>query len=149
MRYPIIELEDQLAVFTTRLSSVPRHSPVYGQIDRFGFVVASALSENGPSTTDELAGLLSLERPTITRQLATLTGRGFVAGALCPGRPDATVFDLTPSGKAELQRVNSGRSRQIADLVGDWNQRDIRTFADLLGRFNQSIMQRGDGDPAH
>ena len=64
-----------------------------------------------------------------------------------PTNPNAaTVYALTSAGKIALQRVGAARTRRIADLVGDWTQRDIRTFSVLLARFNQSIIDKWGRD---
>ena len=69
------------------------------------FSVLAALSQKGPSTVGDLAGLLGLERTTLSRSATLLERNGWVSSNQSDLDARERVLNLTPAGLVKLEQA--------------------------------------------
>lgn len=110
-------------------------------------------------TARELAGILLLEKSTISRLLKRLVGKGLVAET--PARHDARRkhLALTPQGYAAFREITAMAERQVIDALAPLPARThdaiasgLRHYADALGQSRRTaaeaqpqLVQFGEG----
>ncbi len=111
------------------------------RLDRAGTALLYKLSLHGdePLRVSALADLLSVDTPTVTRKAQQLEHLGYVTRDPDPEDGRATRVHLTPEGRTVLGRVVDARRDLLASVVATWDDRERRTFADLLDRFATSL----------
>src|SRR5689334_4669726 len=99
----------------------------------------SRLADDGPLPVSRLAGRLGLDRTSLTRELAVLTGRGLVELRRGDDRR-ARVAALTPAGSDALATAwpawEAAQAATFAHLGADRSARlldDLRAVAALAG----------------
>jgi DNA-binding MarR family transcriptional regulator len=115
------------------------------RLDRAGSSLLYKLHASGDSLrVTDLAELLGVDTPTITRKIQQLEREGLVTRHADPVDRRATRIKLSPAGRKTLGRVLKARREWLDRLVDDWGTEDLTTFASILGRF-ASALQRDDG----
>jgi DNA-binding MarR family transcriptional regulator len=87
----------------------------------------------------DLAAHFCLDKSTLSRQLDQLMS----AGLLCrdceqPGRR-GYALTLTAAGRERLAATGHAVRDRLAERLADWDDHDIKTFADLVARFNLGV----------
>lgn len=98
----------------------------------------SHLAEHGPCRPTELACHLGVTSPTVSRQLHELEELGLVQRLQAVGDGRAYLVRLTEAGDRRVADVRAARGGRLGELLASWPEHDIRTFAELLARFNGS-----------
>jgi DNA-binding MarR family transcriptional regulator len=93
----------------------------------------------------DLAELLGVDTPTVTRKIQQLEREGLVTRHADPDDRRATRIKLTPAGRKTLGSVLKARREWLDRLVDDWGPEDLTTFAAMLGRF-VSALQHDEKD---
>jgi DNA-binding MarR family transcriptional regulator len=117
------------------------------RLDRAGSHLLYKLHLKGSSMrVTELAELLQVDAPTVTRKIQQLERDGLVGRHADPDDRRATQIELTPAGKRTIERVNKARRAWLETLLADWDTKELDSFAELLGRFTDSLSHEiGDG----
>jgi DNA-binding MarR family transcriptional regulator len=95
--------------------------------------------EHGPMRAVELAETTQADPSTVSRQVATLVGRGLLERRADPQDGRASLLHVTPAGIAYRRRVVGSRNAHFAELLGDWSEADRRRFVRLLSRFTDDF----------
>ena len=86
----------------------------------------------------DLAARFCLDKSTLSRQLDQLIAAGLLRrDGEQPGRR-GQVLALTPAGQKHLAAAAQAVRCRLAELLADWDDRDIAVFARLVERFNLS-----------
>jgi DNA-binding MarR family transcriptional regulator len=110
------------------------------RLDRAGSYLLFKLHTKGTSMrVTELAEQLGVDAPTVTRKIQQLERDGLVGRHADPDDRRATQLELTPAGKRTIERVNKARRAWLESLVADWETKDLDSFAELLGRFGDTL----------
>lgn len=104
-------------------------------LDRSGAFVLRQLSNHDGIRLGELAQLIGVDAPTITRKVAQLQARGFVRRQPDPVDGRAQRLQCTPAGHAVLGRILAARRATVAEALAGWTPTERRQFATLLERF--------------
>jgi DNA-binding MarR family transcriptional regulator len=110
------------------------------RLDRAGSALLYKLHVHGDLLrVTDLAELLGVDTPTVTRKVQQLEREGMVSR-----RPDAddrraTRITLTPAGRRSLERVLEARRQWLDRVVEGWDEDELATFATLLGKFASSL----------
>ncbi len=135
-------LETELAVLTRTLEGLSRRSEIHRELDRASYLIARTLSTEGPTSIGGLAAGLGLDATTVTRQVATMEATGLVERRTDPADGRVRLIELTSRGARKMREVQAAREDRIGGLVAGWTAEDQRTFAELLGRFNDALLDR-------
>jgi len=108
-----------------------------------------------PVRVSDLAQMLQVEIPTVSRQLKILDEKGFVSRVRDPEDGRATLVSLTPKGTAMFDTMFDSWLTTIDEIVGEWSDRDVDLFgrqllqfADLVTQFVEIVqrIESTDGD---
>ena len=134
----IAELEREFAVFVRqdRAASGQFGRDVHPDLKVAAYRLLAHLADRGPRRPTELACHVGVTAPTISRQLQHLEELGLIQRmeAMDDGR--AYLVALTGKGRHRVEEVRLARSQRLDKLLGSWPDHDVRTFAELLARFN-------------
>jgi DNA-binding MarR family transcriptional regulator len=116
------------------------------RLDRAGAALLSKLSTGGDSLrVTDLAELLGVDAPTVTRKVQQLERDGMVVRQADPDDRRATRIRLTSTGRRTLERVRRSRRAWLDQLLEGWNDEELSTLADLLGRFADDLEHDSEG----
>jgi DNA-binding MarR family transcriptional regulator len=120
------------------------------RLDRAGSSLLYKLHASGDSLrVTNLAELLGVDTPTVTRKIQQLEREGLVNRHADPDDRRATRIKLTPAGIKTLESVLKARREWLTRLVDDWSTEDLTTFASMLGRFASALQQDEGNSNAH
>ena len=110
------------------------------RLDRAGAALLHKLSAGGDSLRiTDLAELLGVDAPTVTRKVQQLEREEMVVRHTDPEDRRATRIRLTPVGRRTLDRVMRARRAWLERLLEGWDDDDLSTLAELLGRFGDDL----------
>ncbi|MGP8060201.1 MAG: MarR family winged helix-turn-helix transcriptional regulator [Acidimicrobiales bacterium] len=110
------------------------------RLDRAGAALLHKLSAGGDSLrVTDLAELLGVDTPTVTRKVQQLERDAMVVRQTDPDDRRAIRIRLTPAGRRTLERVRRARRAWLDQLLEGWDDDDLSTLADLLGRFADDL----------
>jgi DNA-binding MarR family transcriptional regulator len=110
------------------------------RIDRAGSSLLFKLHSGGDSLrVTDLAELLGVDPPTVTRKIQQLEREELVSRHADPDDRRATRIKLTRAGRRTLERVLKARREWFDRMVDDWDDADLTAFASLLGRFSTAL----------
>jgi DNA-binding MarR family transcriptional regulator len=116
------------------------------RLDRAGAALLYKLHVYGDSLrVTDLADLLGVDAPTVTRKIQQLEREQFVSRRPDPEDGRATRIAATRAGKRAIEKVLDARREWYERLVEDWSDADMATFASLLGRFSSSLERDLEG----
>lgn len=103
-------------------------------LDRAAMAVLRQIDESGAKRPGELAALLRVESPHITRQLQLLERKGYATRIADAGDRRAQLADLTDAGHAAAARLRTASREAMQEALTNWSAGDIRDLGRLLGR---------------
>jgi len=110
------------------------------RLDRAGATLLHKLAAGGESLrVTDLAELLAVDAPTVTRKVQQLERDGLVTRHADPDDRRATRITLTAAGRRTLDKVLRARRAWLAHLLEGWDESELAVFATLLGRFSSSL----------
>ncbi|WP_417215557.1 MarR family winged helix-turn-helix transcriptional regulator [Arthrobacter sp.] len=87
----------------------------------------------------DIAAAFSLNRSTVSRQVASLAGMGLVTelehDAGVPGR--GRILALTGEGEAKLALAAQAQQESLRERLAGWSDDEVHAFAAALARYNQ------------
>ncbi len=112
------------------------------RLDKAGVALLLKLSAGGDALrVTDLAELLGVDTPTVTRKVQQLEHDGMVVRQTDPDDRRVSRIRLTPAGRRTLERVRNARRAWLEHLLEGWNDDDLSTLAVLLGRFADGLEQ--------
>lgn len=87
----------------------------------------------------DLADLLRLDLSSVSRQVAALEREGWVERERDPADSRAQLLRVSDAGREVVQRVRADRAALLHELLPDWTDAQLRSFADLLRRFSADV----------
>ncbi len=110
------------------------------RLDRAGAALLFKLSSQGNSLrVTDLAEMLGVDAPTVTRKVQQLERDGMVVRQTDPEDRRASRIRLTPAGRRTIERVRRARRVWLEQLLQGWGDDDLSTLADLLGRVAENL----------
>jgi DNA-binding MarR family transcriptional regulator len=106
------------------------------RVDRSGAALLHKLHVAGGSLrVTDLAELLGVDAPAVTRKVQQLERDELVSRQPDPADRRATRIRLTPAGRSVLQRMLRARRNWLERLLEGWPEPELGTLAALLSRF--------------
>ena len=110
------------------------------RLDRAGAALLFKLSAQGNSLrVTNLAEMLGVDTPTVTRKVQQLERDGMVVRQTDPEDRRASRIRLTPAGRRTIERVRRARRIWLEQLLQGWGDDDLSTLADLLSSFAENL----------
>src|SRR5262245_58248937 len=101
-------------------------------LDRAAMAVLRELDESGAMRLGELAAVLQVEAPHITRQVQLLERKGYARRRPDPDDKRAQRIELTVAGKRAAERVRVASQRGIHEALAHWAPEQLRELGTLL-----------------
>ncbi len=114
------------------------------------FTLLLHLVKTGPHRLRDLATYACVDPSTASRQVDHLVRLSLVERRPDPDDGRASLLAATEGGRAGARRMRDHRDAFLADVLGRWDDADLKTFTTLLTRFNDDltgIAQTGTGTP--
>ncbi len=102
-------------------------------------VIISCVASDGPLRASALAEMVQSDPSTISRQVAALVREGLLERRADPVDGRASLLVTTPKGDAAYREQIGMRTKHFARMLADWDERDVRQFTALLGRFTDDF----------
>lgn len=118
------------------------------RLDRAGSALLFKLSRHRsePLRVSDLAELLGIDTPSVTRKLQQLERLGYVAILPDPEDKRAKRISLTPSGDETIERMLAAIHKRLARLFTDWTNEELTSFVASLERFATSLTDEVEND---
>ena len=108
-------------------------------LERSAYILLSRIHVQGPMSIGELSDAFGLDASTLNRQTAAAMRAGLVERIPDPDGGMARKFRITDTGKRQLEEERAGIIHSLDQVMADWPEDDITTFAAYLKRFNTDI----------
>ena len=97
------------------------------------------LGLDGPKRASDLAVMLRITRPTMTKQIARLEAAGFVARADDPRDGRAVIISLTERGSRAFKALVEQGLVAVHGALDSWTDAERAQFADMTHRFTAGL----------
>lgn len=98
------------------------------------------LSRGGPVTITDLSTAMHLERSTVSRLVGEAEAEGLVERSTHPGDGRMVTVTVTPLGQQVVDFVQGLRVGYLGNATGVFDDEELATLADLLGRLAESML---------
>ena len=110
------------------------------RLDRAGSALLYKLHLYGESLrVTDLADLLGVDAPTVTRKIQQLEREQLVSRRPDPDDRRATRIMVTEAGRHALERLLEARREWYDRLLDGWDEAELAAFASLLGKFSSAL----------
>ena len=136
--------DEALQTVARSITQVRLHERLLGmagvRLDRAGATLLFKLSAAGESLrVTDLAEMLGVDTPTVTRKVQQLERDGMVVRQTDPDDRRASRIRLTAAGRRTIERVRRARRAWLEQLLHEWNDDDLSALAALLSRFAEDL----------
>ena len=144
----LVRIEQGLGKISYLINRVRRHEWIRRSsgipVDRAAAVILRRLEESEPLRPSELAALLEVEAPHVTRQVQRLEDLGYVTriADACDGR--AQLIGLTSSGRDAAGRIREASRSALAGALDGWSEDELHDVAELLSRMADDYLAYAD-----
>jgi DNA-binding MarR family transcriptional regulator len=117
------------------------------RLDRAGSALLFKLRSHGASArVSDLAELLGVDAPAITRKVQQLERLGYVA--IEPDADDkrAKRIALTKSGEKTIERIMLAVNHRLARLFEGWTEEEVTIFSSSLDKFAHALTNEMEND---
>jgi DNA-binding MarR family transcriptional regulator len=141
----IVQIQESLQIMSQSMNQVRAHEHLLKaagvRIDKAGIALLFKLLRHGdsPLRVTDLAELLGVDSPTVTRKVQQLEKLGFVTREADAEDGRASRIHLTQAGRDALERVLEAHRELLARLFGTWSAQDLDTFSSMLKRFSETL----------
>ncbi|MCB5204314.1 MarR family winged helix-turn-helix transcriptional regulator [Neorhizobium sp. T786] len=101
--------------------------------------VILALAEEDGLTAGQLATLLGVKAPTMTRTIGRMEAQGFVERRDDGADGRLTKVFLAPSGRANVERIGQSVTECSTRAFGDFSEKEVRTLLRLLKAMDSNL----------
>jgi DNA-binding MarR family transcriptional regulator len=141
---PIDRFDEALQTVARSITQVRLHERLLRlagvRLDRAGATLLFKLAARGESLrVTDLAEVLGVDAPTVTRKVQQLERDGLVTRQSDPDDRRASRIRLTTAGRRTIERVRRARRAWFDRLLQGWDDDDLSDLADLLGRFADDL----------
>lgn len=136
--------EDTIAEIYAELSSFARRSRalsggLHPDLSLVAYTLLAHINSVETCRAADLADHYSLDKSTVSRQLADLQAKGLTERIQDTADRRVQVLKVTSNGKERLREAQEILEARLQSRLGDWTDEDLEGFAALLARFNRSL----------
>ncbi|MER7547629.1 MarR family winged helix-turn-helix transcriptional regulator [Spirillospora sp. NPDC127506] len=113
-------------------------------VDRAAVPLLRALADGGPMRPGELAAVLAVEAPHVTRQVQRLERAGYVVQVADPDDGRCRRVALSGSGRDAVASIRASGRRWIAGALAAWPPGDRERLARLVHRMVDDFEAHAD-----
>jgi DNA-binding MarR family transcriptional regulator len=114
------------------------------QLDRPGAAILHLLAshETGNCHLRDVAKMLGVEAPSVTRKVQQLEKAGFIVRHPDEHDRRASVVKVSTAGRQALRRLKQAKRESLAEILQTWSPRDRATMAILFQRLAREMANR-------
>ncbi|MEU8974395.1 MarR family transcriptional regulator [Streptomyces monashensis] len=128
------ELVRELVTLSRRFrSNADRLHPDLTFVD---YSLLSEMAERDGARAGDLVGLYSLNKSTISRQVAALQRAGLVVRAADPDNPRVQLLHPSDRGRELLALADARMRREVDARTEGWSPEEVSALRTLLTRYN-------------
>lgn len=118
------------------------------RLDRAGYALLFKLYRhpNEPLRVSDLAELLGIDTPAVTRKVQQLERMGYVTSVPDVDDKRAKRISLTRSGEKTTDRMLAAIYKRLARLFEGWDEDEFASFVTSLERFAESLTAEMEND---
>ncbi len=117
------------------------------RLDRAGSALLFKLRSRGESArVSDLAELLGVDTPAVTRKVQQLERLGYVAIGPDAGDKRAKRITLTRSGEKTIERIMLAVNQRLARLFEGWTTEEVTKFSSSLEKFALGLTNEMESD---
>ncbi|MGO1193700.1 MAG: MarR family winged helix-turn-helix transcriptional regulator [Nesterenkonia sp.] len=136
-----LQHEFQRLFIQRRRNAIQLAQTIDPEIEPAAYSVLFTIQREGPQRMTTIAKHLGIGKPTLSRQLSTLEGRGFITKKADPADGRALVVSLTHQGSRRLASAQQDRSERYLHMLQPWSEEEIVTLCGLLQKLNQTYAE--------
>ncbi|WP_415855791.1 MarR family winged helix-turn-helix transcriptional regulator [Sinomonas sp. G460-2] len=142
-------IEQQLSLFWRRSRAISHtlSRSLHPEIEPGAYGLLVILRREGPLRITELASLIGIGKPSVSRQVALLEQLGLVSKEDDPDDRRAQRVTLSPAGASEVDELRSRRLEFFRDALGNWDLTDLSQLSDYFSRLNDALGAAGRRRP--
>jgi DNA-binding MarR family transcriptional regulator len=117
------------------------------RLDRAGSALLFKLRAHGESArVSDLAQLLDVDTPAVTRKVQQLERLGYVA--ITPDADDkrAKRVAITKSGEKTIERIMLAANQRLSRLFEGWTKEEVTIFSTSLDKFAHALTNEMEND---
>jgi DNA-binding MarR family transcriptional regulator len=136
----IANLEREVAVFLRREGAASGRlgREAHPDLTAAAYGLLAHLADHGRHRPTEIAEHTGVASSVVSRRLQLLETLGLIERLPAPNDGRAYLVSLTDEGHHRVAEVQDVRGRRLGELLESWPERDVRTLAELLAKFNGS-----------
>jgi len=96
--------------------------------------VLKVLAKDGEQRGGEIAAKLGVDASVVSRQLGALVADGLVSRRPDPADARVSLVQLSEPGRARLEALYAGYTRQLRSALADWDDDEMAAAAEALRR---------------
>lgn len=135
---PALEEEMRELGRRTRLRTRELARAVHPRLDPTAYPLVVLLSKEGAMRMSALAGALSLDKSTVSRQVDAIVRIGLAERVPDPSDARARLVVLTEEGRAKVAEQLDDQARRWREALGGWNPDDVAELTRLLHRLGEA-----------
>jgi DNA-binding MarR family transcriptional regulator len=117
------------------------------RLDRAGSALLLKLRSHGePARVSDLAELLGVDTPAVTRKVQQLERLGYVAIKGDADDKRAKRIELTKSGEKTIERIMTAVDHRLARLFEGWPPNEVSIFSTSLDKFARALTAEMEND---
>jgi DNA-binding MarR family transcriptional regulator len=120
---------------TVRRSKARLLASASQDVDSATQILLRTAAAEGPLRASALAACVQSDLSTVSRQVASLVGRGLLERRADPVDGRASLLVVTAAGQAVITEHEKARAAFFAEVVSDWTAEECSRFARQLERF--------------
>ena len=135
------QLEHEVGVVIRRVKRVigERARAVHPDLQPGTYLMLTYLAETGSCRSSAIAEVFDMDKGAISRQVQHLTDLGLIERSPDPADGRAALLALTDEAHRRLDDVQTHRRKVIDERLADWSDDDLRSFVEMLGRYNATL----------
>ncbi|WP_051853150.1 MarR family winged helix-turn-helix transcriptional regulator [Streptomyces aureocirculatus] len=112
---------------------------MHPELSLVSYTLLGHLEDRGGCRATDLAAYYTLDKSTISRQVAALERAGLVERRPDPADQRVQVLHLTGRGTGVLAQVTDSRRVAFRERLAGWSGPDLERFAEYLSRYNAGV----------
>jgi DNA-binding MarR family transcriptional regulator len=148
----IAEIEVALTEIAYLASRARQHERLMAvarvDLDRSAAALLRHLAMAEPIRAGELANRLAVEASHVTRQIQQLERTGYATRVPDPHDGRAQLIQLTPAGRATVERIRAVGCLGMQQVLGEWPAEDLSKLAVLFRRMVDDFVAHAEDEIA-
>ncbi|GAB2706725.1 MarR family transcriptional regulator [Kitasatospora kifunensis] len=141
--YRAVEREVAVMFRRGRARSAEMSRLVHPKLEGLAYSLLAHLFEAGQVRVTDVGAHFGVGKATISRQIKALEELGLVTRESDPLDGRVSLVSLTEDGARRYQRAHEYRIAMFRAMLDDWEPAELRQFARLLARFNDTVAGAG------